>query len=338
MTDRKAEIDRFLSTTQWAAAKRQVIAGDASNRRYLRLHQPDDTTAILMDAPPSAGETVLPFIQIADHLRAAGLSAPEILAQNLNDGFLILEDFGDALFADLMATDPSQEIPLYRAAADVLLHLHLQDPKHDLPHCGTSWLTSMIDPVFQWYAPEASAYDVAAFKALFRGLAEDVAAHPSVVILRDYHVQNLLLLPDRDGVKQVGILDFQDAMLGHPAYDLVSILQDARRDVSPDTEAAILNYFLTQTTTDEADFRKAYAVLGVQRNLRILGIFARLCLQDGKAQYVDFIPRVWRYVLRNLEHPALVDLAPHVTHLLPAPTHDFLEHMKSRCPTQSTLP
>lgn len=304
-------------------------------RAYDRLTGAGGQTAILMDAPPGTGEDVRPFVRIATFLRAAGLSAPEILAEDAPSGLLLIEDFGDALFADLMAADPDRQLPLYRAAADVLLALRAVDPP-DLQVCDAHWLTSMLDPVWDWYAPETDRQAKAEFLALFDPLARQVAETRKVLMLRDFHAQNLLLLPDRDGVRRVGILDFQDAMLAHPAYDLVSILQDARRDVDPGIEAAIVDYYLKSADSDPEPFRRSYAVLGLQRNLRILGIFARLCLRDGKAAYVDLIPRVWGYVTRNLTQPDLAPLAPALSRLLPEPDPDFLNRMKKRCPKPPT--
>lgn len=331
MKDRQEQIEDFLKDAGWTDCTRTRVAGDASQRRYDRVRRENGSSAILMDAPPETGEDVRPFIQIAQHLQEIGLSAPEIFARDPQRGLLLIEDFGDALFAKLMTEDPVREEPLYRAAVDVLCVLQ-KHPHPDLPTCDETWLTNMLEPLFQWYASDISKKDIAQFKTLFLPLAREVAAHKPVMILRDYHAQNLLLLPDRSGPRSVGILDFQDAILGHPAYDLVSILQDARRDVSEEIEAEIIRYMIDQTKQDEEHFRTAYAVLGLQRNLRILGIFARLSQRDGKVIYVDFIPRVWGYVERNLRHPNLAPLAQHLRSMLPEPTPALLEKLKSQCP------
>ena len=336
MKKRTALIDSFLVQAGWANAHKRRVAGDASNRKYDRLRLADGATAILMDAPPETGEDVQPFIAIADHLRAVGLSAPKIYHTDKTNGLLLIEDFGDALFADLIMEDETQEIPLYRAAADVLIHLRgAKIP--DLQICDADWLTEMIAPLFEWYAQDVTEAEQANVATLFHRFAVRVATNANTLILRDYHVQNLLQLSDREGVQAVGLLDFQDALIGHPAYDLVSILQDARRDVSIAVEAEITNYMLAQTGDDPDTFRAAYATLGLQRNLRILGIFARLCLRDGKAHYVDMIPRVWGYVQRNLAHPDLVELADTLGPLLPQPTPPFLEHLKRQCPQKPIL-
>jgi len=335
MTQRTPLIETFLQNAGWSDATRKLLAGDASNRRYDRLRRTNGETAILMDAPPDRGEDVRPFFQVAEHLTANNLSAPQIYHIDSDHGLLLIEDLGDALFARLMATDPAQEHPLYRAATDVLVQLHAA-PLPDLPICDADWLTEMAAPAFDFYAPDSGQGPNVAFAQAFHPLATALDAAPKVVILRDYHAENLLWLPQRAGAARVGLLDFQDALLGHPAYDLVSILQDARRDVSRVTEAKIIDYYLAQTGQDETAFRHAYALLGTQRNLRILGIFARLCLRDGKPHYVDLIPRVWQHLQHNLRHPALSTVADSIAGALPHPTPDFLEHLKSQCASTPT--
>lgn len=327
MVARRDQAARFLSENAWNPEHRIRIAGDASNRAYDRLTRPDGTTAILMDAPPDTGEDVRPFIRLAAYLRQCGLSAPAVMAADETVGFLLLEDLGDALFATLMQDDPSLQQPLYKASVDVLIALHRADPL-PLPDCDAAWLTEMTAPLFEWYLPEAGAEIRTAFLTAFHPFADQIAAAPRVTILRDYHAQNLLWLPGRADVARVGILDFQDALAGHRAYDLVSILQDARRDVTAEIEAEMQDYYLSKSPVDPADFRRSYAVLGVQRNLRILGIFARLAKRDGKPSYVDLVPRVWNYVKRNLAHPDLVPLA-RALDAIPEPTPAFLEQLKT---------
>lgn len=332
MTERTDLIDGFLSNTQWASARRLRVAGDASNRRYDRLTDRAGRTAILMDAPPERGEDVRPFVRLADHLRQAGLSTPEIYAQDAQNGLLLIEDFGNRLFARVMETKPDQQIALYRAAADVLVHFR-QVPKLDLEVCSASWLVEMLGPVFEWYGLTDQA-KARPFVQAFRPFADEAAQAETILMLRDYHAENLLELPERSGVAGVGILDFQDAMLAHPAYDLVSVLQDARRDVTSDVEELIMQYYLNQTPDDPEPFRRAYAVFGLQRNLRIMGIFARLGLRDGKVSYIDKIPRVWGYVQRNLRHPDLAPLATTLSDILPDPTPHYLQYLRDQCPTQ----
>ncbi len=332
MKDRAQLLSDFLTQSGWASAARTVVAGDASNRRYDRLTNASGHTAILMDAPPEKGEDVGPFIRVAQYLRKQGLSAPEIHHADQTNGFLVIEDLGDALFARMMQDDPALQSRLYSAATDVLVALH-QAPPLDLPRCDADWLTDMTDLFFDWYLPSETPLKHADFAAVFRPLAQSVDLDSPVVILRDYHAENLLWLPDRTGVSRVGLLDFQDALLGHPAYDLVSVLQDARRDVPKKIEADMITRYVDTTDWNADAFTRAYAILGTQRNLRILGIFARLCLRDGKAHYVDLIPRVWAHLMRNLSHPALGDITVLIKPHIPEPTDAFLKSLKARCPT-----
>ncbi|MGJ8615648.1 MAG: aminoglycoside phosphotransferase family protein [Sulfitobacter sp.] len=332
MTERSAQASHFIAQSGWDDSRSVLLAGDASNRRYDRLTKPTGETAIFMDAPPDRGEDVRPFVRIANYLKSVGLSAPEIFHQDADAGFLLIEDLGDALFARMMATDPTSEEMLYRAATELLIDLHAARPL-DLPLCNAVWLTEMTEPVFEWYVQTQTSDIKSQFREVFYSLAERLDAVEKVTILRDFHAENLLWLPDRNGTAKVGILDFQDALLGHPAYDLVSILQDARRDVSPELEASMITYYLNKSGAQETEFRAAYALLGAQRNLRILGIFARLCLRDGKAHYIDFIPRVWEYIIRNLAHPSLASLADLIKATLPYPNAEYMEHLKSQCAT-----
>lgn len=336
MTDRETARTGFVAGSGWGDAARTAVAGDASARQYFRLTRNSGETAILMDAPPELGESTKPFIRIDEHLLGVGLSAPRIYHADTDQGFLLLEDFGTQQYAKLMADDPALQLPLYREAADVLLHL-AQVPAPDLAVCDADWLVDMLEPLFTWYAPENADLH-AVFAKAFVPFAEKVASGRKILMLRDYHAENLFLLPDRAGIRRVGLIDFQDAMLAHPAYDLVSILQDARRDVSAELEAAILQHYLRHSDTGPDRFRRHYAILGLQRNLRILGIFARLCLRDGKAHYLQFMPRVWDYVQRNLAQPGLEPLAKVLRDDLPAPTKDFLMDLRRRCPTPPSQP
>ena len=334
MTDRNALKHRFIAATPWAAAAQTLLAGDASNRRYDRLINPDGTSAVLMDAPSEKGEDTRPFITIANHLNDIGLSAPKILHQDIENGFLILEDLGDDLFARTLQTHPDAEAELYEAAVDTLVHLH----RHDAPPLA-AYTTGVMAPLaalcYDWYYFGITGHNNGPvsekFSTALKNVMTPLEDTTPVLIQRDYHAENLLWLPERAGAARVGLLDFQDAMLGHPAYDLVSVLQDARRDVSPETQNAMITHFLKQTAHDPAEFRTAYAVLGVQRNLRILGVFARLCMRDGKAHYIDLIPRVWDHLQNDLAHPALAEVAKILTASLPPPTPKNLEHLKSQC-------
>ena len=332
MIDRQNASNDFIASAGWQDAQRQTVAGDASNRRYDRLTKSNSDTIILMDAPREKGEDVRPFVQIANHLRAIGLSAPEILAADTERGFLLIEDLGDDLFARVLQQDASLERPLYTAAVDVLTHLH-GAPCLDLKPYDADVMTEMAALAYVWYARENTLETTARFTAAFHNLVAPLDQSARVLIQRDYHAENLLWLPSRSGVARVGLLDFQDAMSGHPAYDLVSVLQDARRDVSANIETEMKAHYVAQNGLDADDFERAYAILGLQRNLRILGVFARLCMRDGKAHYVDLIPRVWGHIQTNLRHPALTGIATIINNDLPPPTPVFLEHLKSQCAT-----
>lgn len=336
MPERADLIDAFLATTNWAGQPRHLVAGDASNRRYERSRCADGQSAILMDAPPEKGEDVRPFVEVTGHLRRAGLSAPALYAQDADHGFLLLEDLGDDLFARVIADNPAVERPLYEAAVDVLVHLH-NAPAPDLPPYDAEVMTDRAVLAFDWYQRGATGVvDQQArtrFADAFHAALVPLDTGPLVLIQRDYHAENLIWLPDRVGQARVGLLDYQDAMLGHPAYDLVSILQDARRDVSAELEQHMMARYIDETQTDSAAFKAAYALLGVQRNMRILGVFARLSMAYGKPHYVDLIPRVWDHIQTNLAHPALTDIAPLITSELPAPTPAILQKLKDLCAT-----
>ncbi|MBZ8117938.1 phosphotransferase [Roseovarius sp. LXJ103] len=335
MTDRMELARAFVAQTDWAAAEWAPLAGDASNRRYLRLHM-GGQSAVLMDAPPERGEDVVPFITIAEHLESLGLSAPRILAQDRAQGFLLLEDLGDDLYARVLARAPEHEHTLYTAAVAALAHLHDAPPPDALPNYSPAMMADLAALAFDWYAGTPQSDERHAARDVMQGLLESHAADADVLIQRDYHAENLLWLPERTGVARVGLLDFQDAMAGHRAYDLVSLLQDARRDVPPKTETAMIAHYLSLTGLDPACFDVAYHVLGAQRNLRIIGVFARLCLRDGKAHYAGLIPRVWALLQRDLGHPALAELRPLIVAHLPKPTPKFLTTITMRsgtCPT-----
>jgi aminoglycoside/choline kinase family phosphotransferase len=339
MTTRAEQKTLFLRGTDWSAAELVPLAGDASHRRYDRLSTSDGRSAVLMDAPPASGEDVRPFLKVAQHLARIGLSAPQIFAADPEQGFVLLEDLGDALYARVLAAKPDDSGLLYEAAIDALLHLHAS-PSLDLPRYDAPTMSTLAGLVFDWYcegagSPTPRDTHEGFCAALEQELAPlDQAAQ--VPILRDYHAENLIWLPERAGVARVGLLDFQDAMLGHPAYDVVSLLQDARRDVDPSLETAMIAHFLSRSPAEAETFGTAYALLGTQRALRILGVFARLCLRDGKAHYIDLIPRVWGLLQRNLSHPALAGLNRQLAGILPVPEPDVLKRLKSRCAPRPT--
>jgi len=317
---RAARLAAFLAAAGRDAGALAPLAGDASNRRYLRLTD-GQGRAVVMDAPPERGEDVRPFLAVTDALRARGLSAPAILASDAQAGLLLLEDLGDALYASVAAR--AGEDLLYGAAVDLLAG-SLGDPPDWLAPYDAAVLAAEARLLADWYLPGAGG-------AAGPGVAEDclgllgealgpVARERSAFVLRDYHAENLIWLPERSGAARVGLLDYQDALAGHPAYDLVSLLEDARRDTAPELRAAMLARFLARRPDlDPEAFRAACAVLGAQRNLKIVGIFARLARRDGKPRSLGLIPRVWAHLKRDLAHPALAPLAAWVARHVPPP-------------------
>jgi len=336
MNSRADALAAFLARSHWAGWLRRPLAGDASNRRYERLTGPFGDTLVLMDAAPDKGEDVRPFLRIAAHLAGLGIASPAVLAQDTHLGFLVLEDLGDDLFARVLAHAPHREAELYAMATDLLIALHQHPAPPDLPRFQPPFTPDFIALAHAWYRPGATGQvpeDTGAFCAVLNAALLAHANDQSVLILRDFHAENLVLRGGQTGLARVGVLDFQDAMAGHRAYDLVSLLGDARRDVAPDTANAMIARYIAATGQDSDAFRAACAVLSVQRNLRILGVFARLCLHFGKPQYVAMIPRVWGHLMRDLAHPALHDLRRLTLAQLPAPTPDHLNHLRARCAT-----
>jgi aminoglycoside/choline kinase family phosphotransferase len=295
----------FLAAHGWAGAEIRPLAGDASFRRYFRVRR-GEARAVLMDAPPPH-EDPRPFVAAAEWLAGAGLSAPSILARDLERGLLLIDDFGDERLRETLDAAPGREAELYALAVDVLVHLHALPPMPGLrPHGLDQWLEELL--LFpDWYCPALGlAVDVDGYRAAWREVLEPVAGDGlgPVTVLRDYHAENIMLVAGRAGVSHFGLLDFQDAVAGHPAYDLASVLEDARRDVTPSIEREMLGLYMSETGQG-IDFEHAYWALAAQRNTRILGVFTRLWKRDGKSHYTNFQPRMWGLVERNLAFPAL---------------------------------
>ncbi|WJR78314.1 tRNA (adenosine(37)-N6)-threonylcarbamoyltransferase complex ATPase subunit type 1 TsaE [Bradyrhizobium sp. NP1] len=328
----------FLDASGFADAQRQRMAGDASIRSYARLIR-GDGVFILMNFPrrpdgPATyagrsysaavhlAEDVKPFVALAGGLRAQGLSAPAIMHADLDSGLLITEDFGSATF---VAGDPPEPIPeRYEAAAEVLAALHHQSlpptlplaPQlaYTIPAFDVDAMLIEIGLMVEWYLPDRGvALDDAGraeFVAMWRELLAKPLAAPPTWVLRDFHSPNLIWLAGRSGIERVGVIDFQDAVLGPPAYDLVSLLQDARVDVPETLELALLTRYIKARLAageafDPAAFAEHYAIMSAQRNTRLLGTFARLNRRDGKPHYLRHQPRIWTYLTRSLAHPAL---------------------------------
>jgi aminoglycoside/choline kinase family phosphotransferase len=296
----------FLASCGWAGARIEPLAGDASFRRYFRVVRDDGHQAVLMDAPPPH-EDPRPFISVAEWLVSVGLSAPEILARDLRRGLLLLGDFGDDRLREALDLAPDRERHLYELATDVLIHLHEHPPMAGLPvHGLEQWLDELM--LFtDWYCPAVGLeVDAESYRAAWSEVLEPVANDGlgPVTVLRDYHAENIMLVEGRDGVAHFGLLDFQDALVGHPAYDLASVLEDARRDVPPELERDMLDRYIAGTGHGAA-FERAYWALAAQRNTRILGVFTRLWKRDGKPGYRRFQPRMWGLLERDLDHMVL---------------------------------
>ena len=329
-------LDAFVARAGWTDAERMGLAGDASNRRYLRLRRTRGSTAVLMDAPPERGEDVRPFAHVTHLLRERGLSAPRVLAGDPFHGFLLLEDLGDDLYAKVCAREPAIEPGLYAAAVDLLHALRLAPHEADaLAPYDAATLAREAALLTDWWMPAAGMEPSPGLREewlalMGEALADAGAAQDrSVLVLRDHHAENLLWLPGREGDARVGLLDYQDALAGHPAYDLVSLLEDARRDVDRELAETMVARFLDRRPElDPAAFRAAYAALGAQRNAKIVGIFARLARRDGKPRYLELVPRVWAHLMHDLRAPGLERLRAFVERHVPAPEADALARAK----------
>lgn len=295
----------FLASCGWEGAEIRPLAGDASFRRYFRVLL-GDRSAVLMDAPPQH-EDVRPFVAVAEWLTGTGLTAPEILARDVSGGLLLLNDFGDERLRECLDSDPARETELYEMATDVLVHLHGHPPMPGLPPHGLQQWLEELKLFTEWYCPAVGlTVDELAYRSAWTEVLEPIANDGlgPVTVLRDYHAENVMLVQGREGVKHFGLLDFQDALAGHPAYDLASVLEDARRDVPPAIERAMLDRYVTATSQDER-FARAYWGLAAQRNTRILGVFTRLWKRDNKPHYTHFQPRMWGLLERDLAQTGL---------------------------------
>ena len=359
MTPERREImDVFLRDAGWGAANVAPLSGDASTRRYARLML-NDRSAMLMDQPQNAEAPQCPpgatpeqrrvlgynaiarlaggdcrrFIATAEFLRSKGLSAPRIYAADIANGFVLIEDLGDDLYATVLAGD-GDEYGLYAAAIDALVQLHRDDAPQTLAYGKPLYaydetaLLAETDLLTEWFIPVAVGRTVSEderleLRELWRNTLQSALASPCVFVHRDYHAQNLFWLPEREGAARVGMIDFQDAVAGTNTYDLISLLEDARRDVAPELAEAITERYLANmqqsgAMLDEEHYRAEAAIMAAQRNAKIVGIFARLYKRDKKPRYLSFLPRVWRYLSRDLEHPALAGVKDWYDRRIPA--------------------
>lgn len=316
----------FLAGAGWGDGVPVPLAGDASARRYFRISHPTQGSAVLMDAPPgSCG----PYLAMTAWLRDRGFHAPQVLAADAEAGLVLMEDLGDDLLARVLKAEPGLTLPAYLRIADLLGALHRHPPAANLPALDGPELAAQVGLFAEWYPPAAGAEPGAGdgiagvVASLHATLCADL---PPVTGLRDFHAENIVWR----GTAAPGLLDFQDAVATHPAYDLVSALQDPRQPLPAAVEEAAIARYLSGRGLDEARFRAAYALLGAQRNLRIMGIFTRLCLRDGKPRYFGFMPHCWALILRDCSHPALAPLAELVRGL-PAPEPRVIDGIAARC-------
>lgn len=312
MSERDTLIHAFLTRCGWGEAKRGRLAGDASFRHYERLEM-DGKRAVLMDAPPPK-EDVRPFVRMAMHLQRLGFSAPELMALDQENGLLLLEDLGDDTYTRLLAAGHDEEA-LYALAIDTLAELHCHPdviPLH-MPAYDDERLLTEAALLTDWYMP--AIFDRATDKAAradylkrWQDAFPIARAMPETLVLRDFHVDNLMKLP-RDGLRACGLLDFQDAVGGPLTYDLMSLLEDARRDIDPALVARMKDRYLAKMPgLDRAAFEASWAVMAAQRHAKVIGIFTRLCKRDGKPVYLEHIPRVWRLLDAACAHPALAGI------------------------------
>ncbi len=345
MTTRGQLIDAFLAEAGWAGARRSLLAGDASFRRYERVTK-DSEIAVLMDAPPPQ-EDVRPFINMTEHLLELGYCAPKIFAQNIEAGFLLLEDLGDGTFTNALAAGADEE-QLYQSAVDVLIDLHGRHVAVSVPEGVEAYddekLLTEAGLLIDWYVTgilgdEISDYTKNGFLAVWRKLIPEISAVNNTgnatgnntgnntgninggetLVLRDFHADNLMWLPERDGLQKCGLLDYQDAVVGSPAYDLMSLLEDARRDLKPGLAARMLDYYYAALPDlDVEAFKTAYVILAAQRHCKVIGIFSRLAKRDGKYDYLAHIPRCWRMLERACLAPELVILKEWLDEHIPA--------------------
>ncbi len=312
----------FLRGTAWEDADLTPIAGDASARQYARLVQPP---AILMTDP--SGDTFR-FAQIASTLANAGLCPPKIYAHDPDQGLMIISDLGQTDFAQHLTQNPNDEPALYKAATDVLCHLHDKNITVDVPKMTHKAAADMIGLAAEFYANDPTK-TAPLCDAMLDALISHVG--PSLhLALRDYHAENLIWRPNETGTDRVGLLDFQDACMAPLGYDLMSLIRDARRDVDDTVSKAVTQQFCDHVGRDVTEMSAHLACVGAQRNLRILGIFARLASHGGKPHYLQFIPRVWRYLMQDLSHPALGKLNKTVMAILPPPDAPTLQRLSPK--------
>ena len=316
----------FLASSGWADATPSPVAGDLSVRRYTRLTKPH-SSAILMECDPASDTSLPTFLNMTEWLRAQGLSAPEIYAADVQTGLALLEDFGNDKLTTLIAQDPDRQRGYYTTILDTLIAIR-NAPTPDLPSPTAHELCEATKLADDWY-PGAKSAHLDAFRTGLEPILHGLLETPPTVSLRDFHADNIIWLPTRAALRQPGLLDYQDAFLVHPAYDLMSLLTDARIDVPTDLPTQIIEAYTQKTGDSLTEISTALAAFGAQRNLRILGIFARAARRDGKAQHLNALPLVFRHLSDCCQHPALAPFARDLAAALPEPTPMLIESIKS---------
>ncbi len=324
MSERKPLLTDFINSNDLGGYLQQELPRDASKRRYIRMIGSDEEL-ILMDAPP-AHENVADFIKIAKHLRNLGLSAPEIYAEDVENGILLLEDFGDNSFNKILAYGSSEQ-QLYQDAIDVLIDLHNNKDaiNIDLENYNLDKYQTEASLLTQWYLPEINGAKWTKtgnqeYQSAWEDIYNNLPEQPKTLVLRDYHVDNLMVLKQRGRPENCGLLDFQDALIGSPAYDVVSLLEDARRDIDDKLRQKMLKrYFTGMGYNDDQKkiFNQWYVMLAAQRHAKVAGIFIRLFRRDRKKHYLKHIPRVIDMLSNHLENPLLKPLDDWFNQYLP---------------------
>lgn len=305
-------VEKFLVDTDFAGAQLWPLAGDASARRYVRATL-GGNQAMIMDTP-AEGENFPAFVQIAEYLHKNGYSAPKVLAKDMKEGFLLLEDFGNDSFTKILSGQNGEpEAVLYSAAIDLLAQWHGEQNSLSLPLYDDELYLREVSLFPDWFLPQALGKDDALklkdeYMSIWRDILKSVLLKQHIFVHRDFHADNLMWLPSREGIKRIGLLDFQDATLGDAAYDMVSLLEDARRDVPPEIVEQMVKRYLDKTGANADYFYNAYNILGAQRNSKIIGIFVRLAVRDGKENYLKYLPRVWAHLQCDTAHPSLAKL------------------------------
>lgn len=303
-------VNKFLERNNFNNFNYKKIAGDASFRSYYRVFL-EGQTYILMHAPKPY-ENVEPFIEIAKILKEFNLNSPKIIAQDIENGLLLLQDFGDNTFSKYLVKNPSTELQLYQNAIDCLIKIHKIDCKNlPIKKYNIATLYREVALFINWYLPyknhKISLSEIKFYKSSWIDLFDKLSKQEGVLVLRDYHADNLMILGREENSSNVGLLDFQDALIGSHAYDIVSLLEDARRDIDSKNSQKLFDYFVSKSNYCEQELKIDFEIISLQRNIKILGIFARLFMRDNKQQYLNYLPRVEDFVKKRILQTQLIN-------------------------------